>query len=349
MPLPRLRHLFFTVLALAALASLAAATYAGLQELTRRQIEQSRQTALALPLAADVRLRIAPGTPLSGIARAAAVHLPIDAATFIALARRQGAATSLKAGVYDFRAGQTMAQIIADMAAGRVTVEKITLIEGKTYRDWRRQLAADPRLKQRLATMTEAAILATLGITLANPEGLFLPDTYFFHSGDSDLSILRRARTRLQRTLDEHWQNRPSDLPLSTPYEALVLASIVEKETGKAAERPLIAAVFANRLRARMRLQADPTVIYGLGDEFDGNLTRTHLRRRDTPYNTYMRGGLPPTPIAMPGAASIAAALNPADSPYYYFVATGDGGHHFSQNLRQHNNAVNRYQRRRRR
>lgn len=312
------------------------------------QRQQQQLAALQLTLSDSVRLRIPRGTSLTGIAKLAAVDMPVDAAMFRALAHRQNIATSLQAGVYDFTRGQNMSEVLQALADGKVAVERITLIEGRTFADWRRQLAADTRLVQRIPQMSAREILLTLGIEHANLEGLFLPDTYFFQPGDSDLMILRRAHKQLKKTLAEHWENRAADNVFKTPYEALILASIVEKETGVAKERPLIASVFSNRLRVGMRLQADPTVIYGLGDDFDGNLTRAHLRKQDTPYNTYMRAGLPPTPIAISSAAAIAAVFNPSKSNYYYFVATGDGEHYFSKNLREHNNAVNRYQRKRR-
>lgn len=307
--------------------------------------EQEQLQALQQPLPAAARLHIPRGTSLSKIADLAAEQMPVSPPMFTRLARRLNVAQSLQAGVYDFPAGITVETVLRDIAAGKVVVEKIALIEGRRFADWRSQLAQDQRLEQQLPAMSDDDIRRALNISETHLEGLFLPDTYHFQPHDSDLSILRRARRQMQQFLDKHWEARQDGDLLKTPYEALILASIVEKETGKAEERPLIASVFLNRLRKGIRLQADPTVIYGLGDEFDGNLTRAHLRRHDTPYNTYMRAGLPPTPIAIPSAAAIQAVLNPADSDYYYFVATGDGGHYFSKTLREHNNAVNRYQR----
>ncbi|MBE8158213.1 MAG: endolytic transglycosylase MltG, partial [Betaproteobacteria bacterium] len=225
---------------------------------------------------------------------------------------------------------------------------RITIIEGATYRSLREMLKKDSRLAQKLSSMKEEEILRALKIDRPSPEGLFLPETYFFNRGDSDLDVLRRAHGGMQTLLDSLWEARAGGGLLRDKYEALALASIVEKETGAAEERPLIASVFTNRLRKGMRLQADPTVIYGLGEKFTGNLKRAHLRGKDNPYNTYVRRGLTPTPIALPGKAAIAAVLNPPETPYYYFVAAGNGAHVFSRTLREHNNAVNKYQRRRR-
>lgn len=325
-------------------ATAAAALYYYWQQ---QEQEAQQLAALAQTLDADTRLRIPRGTSLGKIAELAAAALPVNRAMFITLARRQGVAKRLQAGVYDFTRGQNIAEVLAAIAAGDTVVEKIALIEGKTYADWRRQLAKNTQLKQLLPAMSDDEIRATLKINQPRLEGLFLADTYFFQPGDSDLSILQRAHAELNKVLEQAWQNRQDGDILNAPYEALILASIVEKETSKTIERPLIAAVFLNRLRAGMRLQADPTIIYGLGTAFDGNLTRVHLRQSDNPYNTYMRDGLPPSPIAMIGAAALRAALNPAQNKYYYFVAKGDGSHHFSRTLREHNNAVNRYQRRR--
>lgn len=329
------------------LAAAALALAAAIAAHQHWQKEQRQQAALQKTLAADARLRIPRGTSLDGIAAIAAAHLPVEAAMFAALAQRQQVAASLQAGVYDFAAGQTVAEVLHGLATGQVAVEKITFVEGRTYAQLRAQLARDTRLRQELPAMSDADIRQALGASAENLEGLFSPDTYFFQPGDSDLSVLRRAHRQLGDILDRHWEKRQDGGVFATPYEALILASIVEKEAGQAEERPLIASVFVNRLRKKMRLQADPTVIYGLGDSFDGNLTRAHLRRQDTPYNTYMRAGLPPTPIALASEAAVEAALNPPDTDYYYFVAKGDGSHQFSSTLRQHNNAVNRYQRRR--
>jgi UPF0755 protein len=204
-------------------------------------------------------------------------------------------------------------------------------------------LDAEPALIHTLAALDDDSVLARLGLDAPSPEGLFFPATYHYEDGDSDLDILARAARRMQKELDTAWQGRRDGLPYTSPYEALIMASIIEKETGRAEERARIGGVFVRRLQRGMKLQTDPTVIYGLGTGFDGNLRRADLRR-DTPYNTYVHHGLPPTPIAMPGADAIAAALDPAPGSALYFVAKGDGAHHFSNSLREHNAAVRRYQ-----
>jgi UPF0755 protein len=218
------------------------------------------------------------------------------------------------------------------------------VIEGWTFRQMRRAIAAHPDLAQDTAGLADGELLRRIGAIEPHPEGLFMPSTYRFAPGASDLDIYRQAYRLLKRTLEESWAARSAGVPLSSPYEALVLASIVEKETGRDADRGRVAAVFVNRLRLGMMLQSDPTTIYGMGDRFDGNLRRADLRA-DTPYNTYTRNGLPPTPIALPGKASLAAALNPENSPALYFVARGDGSSEFSTDLAAHNRAVERYQR----
>ena len=312
-----------------------------------QQREAALQEILARPLPDMQAVRIPRGSSLRAIANIAqAAGAPLSAAEFVALARRLRVDDSLQAGVYRFSTGQSVEDMLHAIAVGKVVVEKITFIEGTTFAAMRDKLIKDKRLRHVLPALSDDALRATLNIAAASLEGLFLPDTYFFNDGDTDLSVLRRAHQRLQQALAKHWQTRTDGGVYKTPYDALILASIVEKETGKGEERELIASVFVNRLRKGIRLQADPTVIYGLGARFDGNLTRRHLRE-DTPYNTYVHAGLTPTPIALVGEAAIYAALHPAESDYYYFVATGDGMHYFSKSLREHNNAVNRYQRRR--
>ena len=301
-----------------------------------------------IPQAAEIS--IPPGATLSQIARAVAeqAKLPLAPRRFVALAKLPPANGLLRAGKYRFNQGDSARKIILAMARGdNVVPEKFTIVEGKNFREILAALRDDSRFADSLSAMDESAILEKLGAAENKMEGLLLPETYFFNAGADNFSILRESHARLRETLRAAWRDRAPNLPLATPYEALTLASIVEKETGLADERPRIAAVFVNRLRRRMRLQTDPSVIYGLGEKFDGNLTRAHLKA-DTPYNTYTRAGLPPAPIAMPGADAIRAALNPPESDEYYFVATGDGGHYFSKTLREHNNAVNKYQRRRR-
>lgn len=257
--------------------------------------------------------------------------------------KREGA---LKAGNYQLDARWSALELL-DGITGRAvaSLDRLVLVEGWTFRQFRAALDAHPALRHETTAWDDRTLVEKIGLGAeVHPEGRFFPDTYYFAKGTSDLSVLRRAAVRMQETLDRQWAQRRDGLPIATSYEALILASIVEKETGRASDRPLVAAVLVNRLRRGMRLQVDPTVIYGLGDEFDGDLRRSHLER-DTPYNTYTRAGLPPTPIAAPGLASIAAVLNPASSSALYFVARGDGSSEFSDSLAEHNRAVSRYQR----
>ena len=262
---------------------------------------------------------------------------------FWLLARALGKAGAIQAGTYRLDQPVTPVELLEKLARGDVVMAEVLFVEGTTLRQWLAQLAAQPRVRATLAAKDEAAVRAALGMDEAHAEGWFFPDTYRFAPGASDVDILKRAHAAMKRRLAEAWQGREQGLPLKTPYEALILASIVEKETGVAAERPLIAAVFVNRLRKGMRLQTDPTVIYGIGEKFDGNIRKRDLTT-DTPWNTYTRDGLPPTPIAMPGAGSLAAVAHPAASEFLYFVGKGDGTHHFSKTLEEHNRAVTKYQ-----
>jgi len=262
---------------------------------------------------------------------------------FIVLVRGSGMASSIQAGNYRLEQGMTPLDLFQMITAGDTVQSSIVFIEGWTFRQLRNALNAHEDVRHLSMSMTDAEILQRIGADAQHPEGLFFPDSYFFGSGMSDLDILQRAYQTMQRKLDAAWQQRSRGLPYRTPYEALIMASIIEKETGKASERPMISRVFLNRLRLNMRLQTDPTVIYGLGEGFDGNLRKRDLLA-DTPYNTYTRGGLPPTPIAMPGQAAIEAALHPAEGNALYFVGRGDGSHAFSASLSEHNRAVARYQ-----
>jgi UPF0755 protein len=267
-----------------------------------------------------------------------------NAPVFWLLGRVLGKGSTLKFGVYTLDKPLTPLALYAKFERGDVSQAIIQFIEGKNWREVRAALAAQPLLRNDSAAMSDAELMRAIGAEESHPEGLLFPDTYFYAPHTSDLDVLRRAY-RLQRDkLQTAWDTRAPGLPYRTPYEALIMASIVEKETGAAFERPQIAGVFLNRLRLGMRLQTDPTVIYGLGERFDGNLRRVDLQR-DTPYNTYTRAGLPPTPIAMPSEAAIQAALNPANTNALYFVARGNGTHVFSSTLDAHNRAVNRYQR----
>jgi len=291
-----------------------------------------------------VELTIPKGSSMRDVARLAVdAGVGVDPRFLYWMARMGGQASQIKAGSYEINAGITPRALLAKLVSGDVILRSVALIEGWTFRQVRKALEQNPDLTHEIAGLSDQDILQRIGATESHPEGLFFPDTYSFHRGDSELDVLKRAYEEMQTHLAAAWDHRDTTLPFKTPYEALILASIVEKETGQADDRPMIASVFVNRLRAGMLLQTDPTVIYGVGDKFDGNLRRHHLNR-DTPYNTYTRTGLPPTPIAMPGLAAIRAALNPPQSKYYYFVARGDGSSQFSASLTEHNRAVRKYQ-----
>ncbi|WP_339387348.1 endolytic transglycosylase MltG [Vibrio caribbeanicus] len=250
--------------------------------------------------------------------------------------------THLKAGTYQLEAGMTLKQAIQLFQEGKEHQFSITFVEGSTFQDWLEVFKNTPYLKHQIEHLNEKQIADKLGLSHDKLEGLFLAETYHYTYGTSDLDILQRASLRLKKMLDRYWTDRQEDLPLESPYDALILASIIEKETAIDSERNRVASVFINRLNKRMRLQTDPTVIYGMGDKYDGNIRKRDLRN-PTPYNTYTILGLPPTPIAMIGEASIVAALNPEKSPYLYFVASGKGGHVFSKTLTEHNRAVRAY------
>ena len=263
--------------------------------------------------------------------------------TFWILGRAMGKASAIQAGTYRLEQPVTPTELIDKLARGDVVFVEIAFIEGTTFRQWQEQLRGHARVRSVLAARTAKAAAAELGIESPSVEGWLFPDTYRFAPGTTDLEILKRAHAAMKKKLGEAWAERDPGIPLSSPYEALILASIVEKETGAPVERPLIASVFVNRLKGGMRLQTDPTVIYGMGQSFDGNIRKKDLAA-DTPWNTYTRDGLPPTPIAMPGAASIQAAVKPQASDYLYFVSKGDGTHQFSRTLDEHNRAVAKYQ-----
>jgi len=263
---------------------------------------------------------------------------------FVLMGRLLGEAANIRAGIYEVDGPITPYALLRKVTEGDVTQQVVKFVEGWTFRQVRKALDDHPHLRHDTRELQEAEILEKIGAKEPAPEGLFFPDTYHFDTGSSDLRVLRRAYRLMQGHLEAQWTKRAADLPLKTPYEALILASIVEKETGKPVDRPLVAAVFVNRLRKGMLLQADPTVIYGVGITFDGNLRKRDLQT-DTPYNTYTRTGLPPTPIAMPGLASLVATLNPPQSDVLYFVSRGDGTSHFSRTLGEHERAVTKYQR----
>ena len=260
------------------------------------------------------------------------------------LAEQMRVAGKLHAGEYAIEMGLTPRQLLANMAAGKVMQRNFTIVDGWTFAGLRQALAAADKLKHESAGLDEATLMQKIGAGGETPEGRFLPETYAYVKGDSDLDILKRAHSAMAKTLDTLWPLRDKDLPLATPYDALILASIVEKETGRADERPRIAGVFVRRLEAHMLLQTDPSVIYGMGAQYTGNIHKTDLTT-DTPYNTYTRAGLPPTPIALPGKPALEAALHPAAGNELYFVARGDGGHVFASTLEEHNRNVDCYQR----
>jgi len=290
-------------------------------------------------------LNVVPGTNLRSLSAMLEREGVVgNAQVFWLLGRILGKAGTLKVGVYTLDRPLTPLELYAMIQRGEVSQAMVQFIEGWNWREVRAALAAQPMLKNESASMSDTEILQAIGAGEDHIEGLLFPDTYFYAPHTSDLSVLRRAYRRQHEKLMAAWETRAPGLPYRTPYEALIMASIVEKATGVAFERPRIAGVFLNRLRLGMRLQTDPTVIYGLGERFDGNLRKVDLQR-DTPYNTYTRAGLPPTPIAMPSEAAIQAALNPARTDALYFVARGDGTHVFSSTLDAHNRAVNRYQR----
>jgi UPF0755 protein len=284
------------------------------------------------------------GASLKTIARQLAADGVLEEGeSFWILGRVLGRARSVQAGTYRLDQALTPLELLDKLARGDVVVLEIVFVEGTTMRQWLAQLAAQPRVRHTLAGKPEAELRSLLGTVDQPLEGWFFPDTYRFGPGAADVDILKRAHAAMKKRIAEAWAARDADLPLKTPYEALILASIVEKETAVAAERPLVASVFLNRLKLPMRLQTDPTVIYGMGESFDGNIRKKDLTA-DTPWNTYTRDGLPPTPIAMPGAASLRAVVHPASSAYLYFVARGDGSHEFSRSLEEHNRAVAKYQ-----
>ncbi|MGH8299539.1 MAG: endolytic transglycosylase MltG [Steroidobacteraceae bacterium] len=325
------RTVIVVLLALALLA--AAAGYALL----------SQQFHAPGPARAAVRLKVAPGESiravLGGLAGLGALDHPREVELYLRLHRR---IPRIEIGTYEVPARASPARIIRMFEQGRVLLDQITVVEGATFADFRRELDADPDIAHTLRGKSENQIMAALGHPGENPEGRFFPDTYRFAPGTSDLMILSMAYDRMAALLAKAWQQRSADLPFDTRYQALILASIIEKETGVADERTRIAGVFVNRLRRGMRLQSDPTVIYGLGKQYDGKIHTRDLTT-DTPYNSYTRAGLPPTPISLPGLESLLAATHPDHTADLYFVATGEGGHHFSKTLAQHDAELRAY------
>ena len=292
-----------------------------------------------------VEVSIEPGTPPRDVAQQW-IQAGIDTQPLWLYEwfRWSGLSRRIRAGSYEVGAGITPYRLLQKMVQGEEVLETVRLIDGWTFRQWRAELAKAKALKQASAGMSDAQIMEALGSPGLSPEGRFFPDTYAYSKGVSDLTVMKRAHQAMQRRLAQAWAEHAPNTPLKSADEALILASIVEKETGTAADRNLVAGVFSNRLRIGMPLQTDPSVIYGLGDRFDGNLRKRDLQA-DTPYNTYTRAGLPPTPIAMPGLASLRAAVKPAQTKALYFVARGDGSSAFSESLAEHNRAVDKYQR----
>ena len=301
-----------------------------------------------MPLkAAGLDLSIEPGTLPRGVAQAVAdAGVDVNPALLYAWFRLSGQGRQIKAGSYELEQGITPERLLSKLARGEESLRAVTLVEGWNIRQVREALSKAEQLRQDTRGLDADSLMKLLQRPGVSPEGRFFPDTYTYSKGSSDVAVLRRALRAMDKRLAEAWAQRSPQAAARTPEEALTLASIVEKETGRAADRALVSAVFNNRLRIGMPLQTDPTVIYGLGERFDGNLRRHHLLE-PTPHNTYARAGLPPTPIALPGRASIAAALRPAQSTALYFVARGDGSSEFSDDLAAHNRAVARYQLRR--
>ena len=295
--------------------------------------------------AAAIELEVEPGATPRAVAQAAAqAGLQVPPRLLWLWFRLSGEDRLIKAGNYEIPAGTTPVQLLQKLVRGDATMRTVTLIEGWNMRQVRAALAHADSLKPDTQDMDDAALMVALGRPGVSPEGRFFPDTYAYAKGSSDIAVLRRAMRQMDKRLDAAWAARVPGLPLTSAEQALTLASLVEKETGRAQDRAQVAGVFINRLRAGMLLQTDPSVIYGLGAQFDGNLRKRDLQA-DTPYNTYTRAGLPPTPIAMPGRAALLAAVQPGATKALYFVARGDGSSQFSATLDEHNRAVNRYQR----
>jgi UPF0755 protein len=292
-----------------------------------------------------IEFAIRPGSGVrSSAQQIAAAGAPVNPLLLELIARLSGKSAKLKAGNYELKPGTTPLALIDQLVRGEFAQEALSIIEGWTFKQMRQAIAAHPALKHDTQGLSDKELLAKITPEHTRPEGLFFPDTYLFAKGSSDLQIYRQAYALMQKRLADEWAKRTPSVPYKSPYEALVMASIIEKETGQKSERDMVAAVFVNRLRRGMLLQTDPTVIYGMGDKYQGNIRKRDLET-DTPYNTYTRPGLPPTPIALPGAASLAAALNPAKSDALYFVSRGNGTSEFNNNLNDHVRAVNKYQR----
>jgi len=331
----KLKHWLFTLLVVAvSMATLLAYDY-----------NRFMNTALNINADSTVRIDVTPGRSIKSIANELASTEVIVRPQYLSwVARLSGQARRIQAGEYAVTSGTSYKQFLNMLVEGRVVQYSFTIIEGWNVAQVLQEVKSNQYLKHTLDSVTATQLMKRLGLPAdLHAEGWLFPDTYYFVRGESDVNVLLRAQKAMQKNLNKAWKNRESGLPYDTPYDALIMASIIEKETGKGDERTQIAGVFVRRLRKGMRLQTDPTVIYGIGEKYDGNIRRRDLRK-DTPYNTYTRKGLPPTPIAMPGLAAIEAALHPEKGDTLYFVAKGDGSHVFSSTLQQHNEAVIKYQ-----
>lgn len=329
LPPPRLRTLFSLVLIVALAAGGYAAWYVAMPvDIKTYPVE------VEIPRGAGFRVAI------EQLEKSGA---PVGRWEFEVMARLLGRERDVKAGNYQFAQPVTPLELLERLTRGDVTLAEVRLIEGWTFAQFRDALDNSPNLRHDTLGMDDQEVLSRVQALEKHPEGLFFPDTYLFSRGASDLQVLRRAYRAMQRHLAAEWESRDPSVPYATPYEALTMASIIEKETGRAGERDLIGGVLLNRLRIGMRLQVDPTIIYGLGTSFDGNLKKVHLQE-DGPYNTYTRAGLPPTPIAMPSLASLRSAMRPGKTDAMYYVSKGDGTSQFSRTLEEHNRAVARYQ-----
>ncbi|MGL5949546.1 MAG: endolytic transglycosylase MltG [Aeromonas sp.] len=321
-----------TLLSAGALLGLSCASYIGYQWHTLEQLTVVGPTRL---------FEVPKGAHASGLMQTLSEQ-PVSGWASRLWLRFNSDLLQVKSGTFEITEGQTVKSALAQFASGKEFLFHITLVEGARFTDWQQQLQNAPHLIREIKNLSDAEIGKKLGMAHGQLEGWFLPETYAYTPSASDLSILRRANVSMQEVLQSQWEQRQSDLPYKNAYEALIMASIIEKETGIAHERKMIASVFINRLRKGMKLQTDPTVIYGVKDRYDGNIRKRDLLDNN-PYNTYVINGLPPTPIAMPSRAAIEAALNPASTEYYYFVAKGGGEHHFSKTLKEHNRAVRTY------
>jgi UPF0755 protein len=295
---------------------------------------------------AAIPFAIAPGSGVAGAAQQmVTAGVPVNGFLFGVLARVTGKAGRIKAGSYELKPDTSPRRLLTQLVRGEFAQESLTIIEGWTFRQMRQTVDAAPNLKHDTAKLSDRELLSRVAgpdAKFAGPEGLFFPDTYLFAKNASDLTVYKQAHDMMMKRLKAAWDKREPGLPYTEPYQALIMASLVEKETGQKGERAMIAGVFVNRLKTGMLLQTDPAVIYGMGDKYDGRIRKKDLET-DTPYNTYTRAGLPPTPIALPGVQSLQAALTPAKTEALYFVSRGDGTSHFSVNLNEHNKAVDQY------